>query len=490
LARKEIRLQYSGLIIFAAKILSIATGLIFTLLITRNTTEAQYGIWANIFDVMGYFVLLATAIPFWTTRFVARDKEGSTKTGLVANLIIGVISTVLYLPLVPFITSALNIFQGYVVLYIMVSAQIIEIYLINQFEATLRAEKPQAVGYGLLLEEIIKISLAYVLIVRLQQPLIGAMVSLTIAILIQIIYYLKLMSPSLKQKTQWNYVREWLKGSTAYIYYLIGNQLYAAVLIMLFLFGGQAARGDFEAASTIATIVGYSSLLSFALYPRLLANQGRDDVTTSLNLVLMFAIPLAAGAMAIPNSLLMILKESYAEATPALFILAIDALVSTIFGFYQYVLFGVEKLDEKATIPIRQLLKSDTFKAFTLPYIQSAIMLPLTYYVLKNFALRQTVQAAVYVAAITMITHLAMFIILYMLVRRAIKVTVPWISIGKYVFAAVIMGSVLYLIPHPTKLASVLGIAVAGGILYLIIISAIDKKARTLIKSILQEIRR
>jgi O-antigen/teichoic acid export membrane protein len=489
LARKEIRLRYSGLIIFAARILSVATGLIFTLFITRNTTEEQFGIWSNVFDVLGYLVLLSTAIPFWTTRFVARDKEGSTKTGLVANLIIGVISTVLYFPLVPFITSALGIPQGYVVLYFMVSAQIIEIYLINQFEATLRAERPQAVAYGLLVEEITKISLAYVLIVRLRQPLVGAMVSLTIAILIQIIYYLKLMSPTLKEKTQWNYVREWLKGSVAYIYYLIGNQLYTVVFIMLFVFGGQAARGDYGAADTIAALVTYSWYLSFALYPRLLANKSQEDVTTSLKLVLMFAIPLAAGVMAIPESLLIILKASYAEATPTLFILAIDALVVTIFQFYQYVLFGLEKLDEKAKIPIRQLVKSDIFKAFTIPYIQIAITFPLSYYVLTNFALGKTVQAAVYVAAITLMIHLAMFMILYMLVRRAIKVIVPWTSIGKYVFAGAIVGSILFLIPHPTKITMTLAEGVAGGILYLAALLAIDKDARILIKLILQEIR-
>ena len=489
MAKNEVRLQYSGFIIFAAKILSIATGMIFTLLITRNTTGEQYGVWANIFDLMGYFVLLAAAIPFWSTRFVARNKEGSTKTGLVANLIIGVISVVFYIPLVPFITSALNVAQAYVVLYFMVSAQIIGSYLTNQLEATLRAERPQAVGYGLLVAEITKIALAYVLIVRLQQPLSGAMVSLTIAILIQIAYYLKLVSPSLKQKTQWNYVREWLKGSITNIYYLIGNQIAAVIFIMLFVFGSHTARADYLAAATIANIIGYSSFLSFALYPRLLANKSLEDVTTSLKLVLMFAIPMAAGVMAIPDSFLTILKEQYAEAAPLLLILAIDALVLTISGFYQYVLFGVEKLDEKATIPIRQLVKSDIFKVFTLSYIHSAITLPLAYYVLTNFASGQAVQAAMYVAAITMTTRLAMFIVLYILVRRTLKVIVPWTSIGKYVFAGAIMGSALYLIPHPTRIALILVTAVAGGILYLALLLAIDKEARTLIKSILQEIR-
>ena len=60
------------------------------------------------------------------------------------------------------------------------------------------------------------------------------------------------------------------------------------------------------------------------------------------------------------------LKESYVEAVLLPFIMAIDAFVQTVFGFYQYVLFGIENLDEKATMPIRQLAKRDTFKFFTL----------------------------------------------------------------------------------------------------------------------------
>jgi len=78
LAKKEIRLQYSGFIIFAAKMLSIATGLAFQLMIGRATTKPEYGLWFNINDILAYFTLLAAALPFWTMRFVARDKERSS----------------------------------------------------------------------------------------------------------------------------------------------------------------------------------------------------------------------------------------------------------------------------------------------------------------------------------------------------------------------------------------------------------------------------
>jgi O-antigen/teichoic acid export membrane protein len=488
LAKQEIRLQYSGLIIFAAKLLSVATGMIFTLLITRNTTREEYGVWSNVFDLLAYFMLLSGALPFWTTRFVARGKEGAAKTGLLANLILALISVAIYLPLVPLLTGALAT-SGYILLYFVAAAQMINLYAIGVLESCLRSVKPHAVGYGLLIEEAVKVSLAYLLIVRFQLELLGAMISLIIAVSIQIVYYVKLTWADLGQKIQWNYVREWLKGSIANIYYVIGNQIAAFIFIWLFSLGSPEARGNYQAAATIANIVAYSSFLAFALYPKLLAKDSLEDVTASLKMVLMFAVPMAAGAMAISESFLIILDAPYGEAAPILFLLALDALVLTISQFYTFVFLGVEKLDEEAKIPLAQLVRSHIFKVFTLPYIHALITLPTTFYVLTAFAAGQPVQAAIYVTVINMTARIAMFAVLYMIMRKSVRIIVPWRSVGKYVFASVVMGSVLYLLPHPTRIFLTLATAAAGGLVYMALLLAIDEEARALAVSILQEVR-
>ncbi len=493
----KIRLQYSGFIIFAARMLSIATGMIFVLLITRNTTEEQYGIWSNIFDLMAYFMLLASVIPFWTTRFVARGKDGAAKTGFVANLTIAVIATLIYIPLVPIITSVLGI-NEYIILYFMASVYIIELYLVNVLEATLRAKKPEALGYGLLIEEACKITLAYVLISALQQRLVlqkgllsllAAMISLVTAIIIQVAYYLKLVFADLKQKIRWDYAKEWIKGSVANIYNVMGNQLATFIFILLILYGGKAARGEYQAAATIANIITYSYFLAFALYPKLLAEKKLEDVTTSLRTVLMFAIPMVAGAIAMPDSFLTILNVTYGKATRILRLLACDAFIRTISNFFTSVLFGFERLDEKAKIPLKQLVKSNIFKVFTLPYIHSAITLPTAFYVLTNFAYNQPLQAALYVTIINMSARFAMFLILYIIVRKTVQVIIPWRNILNYVFAATVMGVILYAIPHPTRITPTIGAAIAGGLIYIILLMIINKEARSLIRSIWSEIR-
>ena len=489
MARNEIRLQYSGFVIFAAKMLSVATGLIFQLMIARSATTQDYGIWFNINDLLTYFTLLAAVLPFWAMRFAARAEEGAIKTGVITNLMISIAATIIYIPLIPIITSALGVNPKYTPLYILISAQIIEIYLINALEACLRAKKPQTLGYGLLIAETFKVVLGYVFIIKLQQPLQGAIISLTLAIAMQTLFYLKLLWKEMKQNVKWAYVKEWLKGSVANIYNVVGNQIAAFIFIMLFTYGGETARSNYGAAAQIANIITYSSFLAFALYPKLLTEENSQDITTSLKTVLMFAIPMAAGALAIPDSYLTMLKDEYREAWPILMVLAIDALVATLSMLFSYVLYGLERLDEKAKISFKKLAKSRLFIGFSLTYIHSAITIPTAFYVLTNYTQNQPVPSALAVAIINSTARFAMFLILCAMVRKMTEIKIPWKNITKYLFASAIMATIIYTIPHQTRIYATLSLTALGGIIYLALLMVIDKEARTLAHSVWQEIK-
>ena len=486
MSKSELRIQYSGLIIFAAQLISVVTGMAFILLLTRSMNTNQYGIWANISDVTAYFLLFSGFIPFWATRFVARGEEGATKTAFLANLTIAITSAAIYIPLAPIIAGSLHITETGV--YILASAQIITVYAINALESCLRAKKPQATGYGLLLEEVVKLSLAYLLIVEFHQLFIGAMLSLILSASVQTLFYVKLLSKDMRQKVQWNYVREWLKGSTAILYNAVGAQLANFVFILLIIYGTQTGRADYQAAATFATIIGYSSSLAYALYPKLLAENSLKEVTASLKTVLMFALPLVAIVISMSPSLLTVLKISYREAWPILIVLSIDALISLISTFYTNVIYGVERLDEEAKIPLRKLVRSKMFKLLTLPYVQAAITLPTALYILTQLVNGQAVQAATYVAILIMAAHTVMFLLTYLIMGNSVRIVVPWEGIGKYVFASAVTAFFLYVLPHPATLALTFATVIVGAAVYAALVFAIDKDARMLVRSILREI--
>jgi O-antigen/teichoic acid export membrane protein len=501
-SKQDIRLQYSGFVIFAAKMLSVATGLIFQFLVAWTTSNEEYGIWFNVNDIIAYFTILVGVAPFWVMRFVARGKEGSTKTGFVSNLIVSVISTAAYLAFVPFFLPMLGISSSFLLVYFIASLQIVELYTLTLFEGCLQATIPQTIGYGLLVQQVGKVILGYVLIVQMGQPLVGALVATIVAISIQLFYYSKLLADRLKEKIQWGYVKQWLKGSVANIYNVVGNQILAYVFIMLYEIGGAGGRGRYGAAATITNVISYSSFLAFALYPKLLAEKKREDITTSLKMVLMFAIPMTVVAIVMANSYITLLRQDYPDASVVLVVLAVDTLVMVVNNIFSAVLFGTESLDQDEKISFKDLVRSRLFIAFSLPYIRSAVILPLTYYVLITYAFNQPLQAALYVSIINMLGHVVVLFVIHALASKSIKIDIPWKSISKYVLASAVTGAVLFILPHPagvpptattmeiiSNIAKILALTGVGAAIYLGIVMAIDREARTLPQTILREIR-
>ncbi|MEM3551196.1 MAG: hypothetical protein QXV01_08935 [Candidatus Bathyarchaeia archaeon] len=159
----------------------------------------------------------------------------------------------------------------------------------------------------------------------------------------------------------------------------------------------------------------------------------------------MFAIPMTAGALTLPELYLTILKEEYKAAWLVLTVLSIDSLVVKISTLYSFVLYGYERIDEEAKLPFKELIKSKLFIAFSLPYIHSAITIPLTHYALTTYTQNHPVQSALSVAMINSTARFAMFLILYAMVQKMVRMEIPWKNIAKYTFASTIMSGALFL---------------------------------------------
>jgi len=481
---REIRVQYSGLVYFGAKLITIGTGILFALLLGSLSQEklGVYGIFFTI--IVPYFTLLSGAVSFWTLRFAARDKEGAVKTGIVANMIMATVATLIYLALLPFIVQGFGL-QAYLLTYLLVATQIIESYLITVLEACLQAQRPQFVAYGLLIGEILKVVLAYTFVIGLNLDLAGIVLALAIAFGIKIAFYLKSILTELRQRIVLSHVKEWLKGSTFNLYMLLGDRIASIIFIMLSVYGTAVGVSYYTAATLITSVITYSSALALALYPKLLAQQKTDEIASSLRLVLMFAIPMTAGVIAIPNSYLLFFNVSgtYVVATPVLIILAIDALVQTNSSFFTYVLYGIESLDEHAKIPFRDVVKSRLFISFSLTYFHSAITLPTAFFALTYLAHGDPLLVAVYVTGILMMGHLVSFLVLLAVLHRAVTLTIPWKSIAKYTVASAIMVPIL-IAAHPVSRISTLIFTGAGAAVYLGLLAAFDKETRNLAKAI------
>ncbi len=485
--KEEIRVQYSGIIIFAAQIISIATGLAFTLLLTRNLPREVFGTYTYMFDLVSYFNIFATLFPFWAVRFIARGKEGVTKTVVLSNFSISLFSIILYLALLSPIAATLHVDTAFLVFYGLTSIHILNVHLLGALSSILQARKPQATGIGLLVSEFPKVSLAFAIGYGSGQFYLGGLVGFLIGEILQTAYYIKLLSPDFHQHIHWGYVREWTKGSTAVIFGLIGGLLANLVFSLLFVFGGSAARADYQAAAQFAAVIGYSSALAFALYPKLLAKECFEEVAATLKLMMLFALPMLTLTITMSPSLLTILDVSYSPAALVLVTLAADAFVVVLFNFFQYVLMGAEKLDEDAKIHLGTLLRSKIFRVNSLAYLQAGISIPLAYYVLTAFAAPAS-QLAFYFAIVILLTHISVLAIVYFWTIRSCRITIPWISVAKYLLASTIAGITVFLLPHPTKLTATFATLLVGVGIYAAILLLTDSYTRHLVKEVFKQL--
>jgi hypothetical protein len=137
----------------------------------------------------------------------------------------------------------------------------------------------------------------------------------------------------------------------------------------------------------------------------------------------------------------------------------------------------------------KNLVRSRLFLAFSLPYLQAAIALPTTYFLLATYLTNQPIQAAVSVAAINTLVHAISLIAMYAIVHKTMKVYLPWRSILKFVLASAVMGTVMYLVPHPDRISTTLGMTAVGAGVYLAILFALDRESRSLPLAVLSELK-
>ncbi len=150
---------------------------------------------------------------------------------------------------------------------------------------------------------------------------------------------------------------------------------------------------------------------------------------------------------------------------------------------------GTEKIDVEAKIPFRKLIKTRLFLIYTLPYVEAIITIPLSYLIFTSIA-KTALEAATLLAAILVATQIAHLYVNRVIARRCMDFSIPWKNIAKYIMASVAMAAVLLIIPNPTRILYTLALTLLGGAVYILVLLPADGEARSLAKSIIQEMAR
>lgn len=493
----NIRVTYSGLISLLIGLVSVVTGIIFTLIVTRHLTPHEFGTWTLIGGLLTYVIVTESTISYWTTRQIVRGEEVG-KTAVFSSGLFSVFAVIVYIIIAYFVSVREGIDPTVMILgAIMVPVS----FLSRTISGINYGWRPQAVSYGMLVIEIAKIPAGLVLVYIFDLGLVGAILSVTIAYIISIFIQLIYARDKLKSKIQLNFIKKWIRLSWVTTYPGLSNIIHNLdVLVFSVITGSVIGLAFYSVSNTIASLVTQTGGISRALYPKLLETDKREYLKANLTRLFYFALPFSAISITFMKPALFALNPVYQTASIVVMLLTIQTFIANLSSTFYSALTGIEKVDVNENSTIRDYLKSKLFFIPTLYIIQGSI-----YIVTLSIGLilwtrnMSQLDLVTYWAGLALIVQIPFTAYLYKLVKKHFIQVFDHISIIKYVICTIIVFIPIYFLTNQYleyeisiyKFLPRLLIFVLLGIgAYLAATYLIDVKTRQLFKAIIGEIRK
>ena len=493
----RIRVTYSGLISFGIGIITIFTGLVFTLIVTRQLSPEELGTWTLIGGLLVYVLVTEPLISYWTTREIAR-KEESGRTAVFASGFFSIIGMILYLIIVMVVQDTSEADSEVLLLAVI----LIPVTFIHRtLSAISYGSKPQVVSYGNLVFEITKIPLGLILVYYLQLGVEGAIIASTISHVSSIILLLKYSKEQLRKKFKKQFIKKWIKlfwislypGITAFI-----NK--TDVLIFTLITGSVVGLAYYTASLAVSSLVKEASGISRAIYPKLLSEDKREVLQENLLQYFYFAFPLTAISLTFMKAGLFALNPLYETATTVVLFLTLRMFVSTLYSILYPAITGIEKVDTNKTSTFRDYFKSKLFLMPTinivraLTYITSLIIILI---VLVND--QSQIDLIISWSVVAFIIEIPFVIFAYRQIKKNFSLNLDKKSLLKYLGSTIVVFSLIkvatdnFLIYRTSIfefLPDLLFFVLLSVISYFGITFLIDQRTRNLYNAVIKEIKK
>lgn len=491
----SVRPRRTGALVFGSRILSVFTGALFLVMITRSLSTSQFGLWEVIADVVVFASYPAGLLTYWATREVARGKIVG-KTTLVLNLLASLIGVGIF---IIFALASHSIIGASLAPFIL-AIVLVPLTYWNQATTALVAGFDPGIGaYALVFSEVAKLLVAFPLLFILKMSIMGVIIAIAAAYFCLSAVSTYMLRPVIKDSVDVSVGRKWLRNSSVPA---VNMLTYVVAVADTFLASiGQhttTLAAYYQAAYQFALIVGYASYLSAALYPLLLRDRSERLPSVMLDFSLLFAVPMAAGAIALAPKLLFLLSPKYAVSTPALVLLSLSAVVGVVSVILDQSLTGRETVDLRKDGGIGALLRSDLMFVPVANLIYYILYLCVVFFLAtRSVGSSQVYQFAAYWALAQLVMMTGVVTVKARRLARGVRLSLSP-SILIYVLVGGLMGVLVYLLGHqvlPFDLGSLnyglrLSLVVLfGAAFYFGLVCLVDTKVRSLARSVLRMLR-
>jgi len=477
-------------------IVSVFTGLIFVLMITRRLTPEEFGVWTLVGSMVAYFLIFENTLTFWSTRDIARNKNIG-RTAVLSSGLFALGAIPLYLIYSYVIAERTNTDFEIMLLGVL----LLPVFFISQtLYGVNLGHKPHATSYSLIIFEILKIPTALSLVVFLDLGVKGAILAIFLAYIAKIIIQLYFAKPKLKNKFNFQIIKRWLKMAWIPLYQTLPRYIQSLDIVLYSVIVGSVIGVAFyQAAFTIAALVGHSSLISQALYPKLLAEKKYGSISENLVRTMYFLIPLVGISILFSKPGLYALNPAYVGGSLIVALLALKIFVYVLRTIPRAVLLGTEQVDIEQNPKFLSLAKSKLFlvpsilSVFNAIYIASLIIIFIFFFSSDVDEL----EIVTIWALVGLVLEIPPTILMWFYAKKHAKFSFPYSSTIKFLGGTLLFSLVFfitsdYIINYEISIyeflpSLLLQLAICI-VIYFAITYTIDKQTRLLFHSIIKEL--
>lgn len=492
----RVRVRYSGLILFLTKIIGAFSGLAFILLVVKNLSTDDLGIWQWISKIISYMLLPSLIVNFWVTRYVARDHTNS-RTGLQVNCILLFPLLATYVLLIPVMAEAVH---ANTLPFLLASAFVPLYYLSAAMTYIGYGTEPQHVGYSEIAFESIKVLFAFLLVFSLRLYLNGAILSIEIALAVQFLVLFILSRKYLRAGFKSDVAKQWIKNSWLSGYVSQSGTLLSLDTIVVIAVAGlqaTAVLAYFSVAIIVAGLVGLATSLAGGLIPKLLKGGEVSDIEAILKLTLMFGIPMLVGTYVIAEPMVDLFTLKYSAAVAIVKILVFSVFLDLFSSLADTVLMNTVEVD-KGKPKVKELAKSRLFLLPSINFMMGACYLVVLLIILTRSLSGMSIspdQIALLWVTILLVVKLPFVSFKLWFSRRVMRFRIPYKEIVRYIAGAAVMTialvySLRFVVYDPSfgkYFVYPLALVGTGALTYTIVMLIIDKEFRQLVKAVLRK---
>lgn len=492
----EIRVTYSGLIGLLIGLSTIVTGLIFTLIFTRNLSPEEFGTWGLIGGLITYVIIIEPIISYWSMREVARGID-SGRTAVLSSGLFSIIGVGIYLVIAYFVSESVGADPD---ILFFAALMIPFMFLNNTLSQISLGWKPHVNSFGVLTFDLVKITVALILVYSTGFGLREAILSLIVAYIVSIIV-LSIFSRS-KIRTNFNkdFLKNWLKRAWLPSYIKFPNMVVLDVLIFSILTGSVVGLAYWIAAFAIGTAIRHSSQITRAVYPKLLSGGIKEHLQENLVRLFYFVFPFMAITISFAKPGLFTLNPIYEVVSLTVVFITLRAFLKMLASVFTLAILGIEEVDKNKESTQKDYLKSKLFQIPTIRLLHRFVYLGSLG--VGIFLLVQSntseLDLVLYWSIIALVVQIPFTTYFYLMVRKQFLLSIDLVAVTKYLIISIVVFGGTYLLTEqflvyqpkvsiflPNLIPFVLlGISAYFGLTYLV-----DKRTRKLLKAIINEIK-